>query len=67
MRKAIRMAIPNQIRFLSNKLLMMGMLSLNDENPNGIPSLLMGEGKGGGEQGEIPPTSILPRKGGGYD
>jgi len=46
---------------------MMGMLSLNDENPNGIPSLLTGEGKGGGEQGEIPPTSILPRKGGGYD
>ena len=34
------------------------------ENPNNYPSPLMGEGVGGGGLKSLPPTLILPRKGG---
>jgi len=39
---------------------------LNNENKGNAPSPLMGEGVGGGEWKSLPPTLILPRKGGGY-
>ena len=42
---------------------MVSLLS-KSENPNNYPSPLMGEGVGGGGLKSLPPTLILPRKGG---